>query len=75
MPPLPPVSAREAIIAFERLGWIYDRKRTGHHVMYKPTYFLHLSIPDHALLAPGTLRSLIRKSQSTVEEFIAALKA
>jgi hypothetical protein len=29
-----------------------------------------LSVPQHAELAPGTLRSLIRSSGMTVEEFV-----
>jgi len=31
-----------------------------------------LSVPDHRVVAKGTLRSLIRAANVTVEEFIAA---
>jgi hypothetical protein len=37
--------------------------------MVKPGHKASLSIPDHAEVARGTLRSLIRKAGATIEEF------
>lgn len=75
MPELAQVSARQAIAAFERLGWVYKRFRNGHHVMGKTGNPMNLSIPDHSPIKQGLLRGLILDAQVSVQEFIAALKA
>jgi hypothetical protein len=43
-------------------------------VLVKDGSWASLSVPDHREVAPGTLRSLIRASGMTVEEFIALTK-
>jgi len=73
MPALPVISGREAHRAFERAGWQFDRQRGSHMILIKPGSFATLSVPDHREIARGTLRSLIRASGMTVEEFIAQL--
>jgi len=70
MPKLPVVSGAKAVKVFARAGWRKDRQRGSHVVMLKPGNIASLSIPQHRELAPGTLRSLIRASGMTVEEFI-----
>ena len=42
-------------------------------IMVKPGQIASLSIPDHKEIAKGTLRSLIRASGLSVEEFIELL--
>ena len=42
-------------------------------VLVKPGHIASLSVPDHKEIAKGTLRSLIRASGLTVEEFAALL--
>jgi hypothetical protein len=42
--------------------------------MTKPGALATLSIPDHAQVARGTLRTLIAKAGLTVEEFLAAVR-
>ena len=69
---LPRVSGMDAIKVFTQLGYIVDRQRGSHIILYKEGH--HLSVPNHRELAPGTLRSLIRDSGITVEEFIALIK-
>lgn len=75
MPPLPVVTGKEAVRAFERLGWTLTRVTGSHHVMTKPGNRLHLCIPVHGHhpVSPGTLRSLIRLAEISVEEFVDAL--
>jgi len=74
MPKLPrDVSGRQAVRAFQKAGWLV--RKTGPHIIIdkqgmRPT----LSVPNHKVLDPGTLRSLIRHSGLTVEEFIRLLK-
>lgn len=70
---LPILSGREVVCVFESLGWEVVRQ-TGSHIiiMVKDGQSATLSVPDHREVAKGTLRSLIRTSGLTVDEFIAA---
>ena len=69
MPKLPVISGAEAVKRFERAGWRAVRRRGSHVVMLKAGHVASLSVPQHKELAPGTLRSLIRSSGMTVEQF------
>ena len=73
MPPLPIISGAEAAKAFERAGWRFARQKGSHAIYVRTGHIATLSIPQHRELAPGTLRSLIRASGMTVDEFIALL--
>jgi len=70
MSKLPRISGRDAIKAFAKLGYLYDRQR-GSHVMIRQTMepFRRLTVPDHKELDTGTLRALIREAGLSVEEF------
>ncbi len=70
---LPAVSGSEAVRAFQRDGWIFDRQRGSHVVLLKSGRNVSLSVPQHRELAPGTLRSLIRNAGLSVEEFVTLL--
>jgi len=74
MPKLPLVSSKEAIRAFEKLGYVVNHQRGSHIVLRRsePPH-THLSIPERKELARGTLRALIRQSGLTVEGFIKLL--
>jgi len=67
---LPVVSGREAVRAFERLGYVVDHQ-TGSHIIlrHRAPPYRRLTVPDHRELAKGTLRSLFREAGLTVEEF------
>jgi predicted RNA binding protein YcfA (HicA-like mRNA interferase family) len=71
MPTLPKLSGRAAVKAFGRSGWVLVRQKGSHMILAKDGSWATLSVPDHRELAPGTLRSLIRASGMTVEQFIA----
>ena len=73
MPRLPKVSGRQAVAAFERVGFEVKRHRGSHIVMVKPGFPHTLSVPDHRQLRPSTLRALIRKAGLNVEDFLALL--
>jgi predicted RNA binding protein YcfA (HicA-like mRNA interferase family) len=73
MPSLPNVSGREVVKAFGKDGWEFARQKGSHMIMVKPGHIASLSIPDHKEMAKGTLRSLIRSSGLSVEEFIELL--
>ena len=74
MPPLPVVSGKVALAAFERLGWNYKRRESSHMMLSKPGFFGVLSIPDDRELKPGTLRGLLRTAGISIDEFVRALE-
>ncbi len=73
MPPLPIVSSTEAIEAFKRHGWAYDRRESSHLTLIRLGSPVVLTVPVRRELPRGTLRKLIRLASMTVDEFIAAL--
>jgi predicted RNA binding protein YcfA (HicA-like mRNA interferase family) len=73
MPSLPNVSGREVVKALGKDGWEFARQKGSHMIMVKPGQIASLSIPDHKEIAKGTLRSLLRASGLTVEEFVELL--
>lgn len=73
MPKVPrDLSGREAVKAFMRVGWVV-KKLGPHIILEKEGMRPILSVPDHKILDPGTLRSLIRYSGLSVEEFLELL--
>jgi len=70
---VPLLGPREVIKAFERLGWEVARQRGSHIIMTKPGHIATLSIPDHAFVARGTLRSLMARAGISLEEFLTLL--
>ena len=73
MASLPVLSGQEVVVAFESLGWSVARQRSSHIIMTKEGENVTLSIPNHKEVARGTLRSLIRSANLTVDEFVKAL--
>jgi predicted RNA binding protein YcfA (HicA-like mRNA interferase family) len=70
MGPIPLLRPRDVVKAFERLGWEIARQRGSHIIMAKPGHIATLSIPNHPLVARGTLRSLIARTGISLEEFL-----
>jgi len=72
---LPSISGREAVRAFEKIGWKVVRIGSSCHIiMKKEGMRTILSIPDHKTLDRGLLRSLIRDAFLSVEEFCKLLR-
>ncbi|GMU21206.1 MAG: hypothetical protein AMXMBFR13_12990 [Phycisphaerae bacterium] len=63
MSKMPAIPGREAIRAFEKIGYVVDHQ-TGSHVILRQTKAPHrrLSGPDHREFAKGTLRSWCARS-------------
>jgi predicted RNA binding protein YcfA (HicA-like mRNA interferase family) len=72
MASLPVLSGREVVEAFESFGWSVARQSSSHIIMTKQGGTVTLSVPDHKEVAKGTLRSLIRAANLTIDEFVAA---
>jgi predicted RNA binding protein YcfA (HicA-like mRNA interferase family) len=64
------ISGKETFKAFQRNGWIRGTQVGSHLTMTKPGCRAKLSIPQHKELSVGTLRSLIRLAELTVDEFL-----
>lgn len=47
MPPLPVLSGRDVVRAFERLGWTVARQHASHIILVRPDHPATLSVPDH----------------------------
>ena len=70
MASLPVLRGKEVVKVFERFGWKVVRQSSSHIVMTKDGEIATLSIPDHKEVAKGTLRSLIRSANLTIDEFV-----
>lgn len=74
MTKLPVVSGREVVRVLEKLGYQFDRQR-GSHITLRQEQPPHrrMTVPDHAEVAKGTLRAIIRQAGISVDEFISLL--
>ena len=73
MASLPVLSGQEVVRVFKSFGWSVARQRSSHIIMTKEGEIVTLSIPNHKEVARGTLRSLIRSANLTVDEFVKAI--
>lgn len=75
MSDLPKITGEEAVRCFEKFGFYLSRTAGSHHILAKNGHRFVLSVPVHKgqMLKTGTLRSLIRASGITVEQFRAKL--
>lgn len=69
------ISGREAVKRFEKVGYRRVRQAGSHIILEHSTPgYPILSIPDHKELAPGLLRSQIKRARLTVENFLGLKK-
>ncbi len=73
MSKLPNISGKECIRALEKIGFYEKRRESSHVILRRDEPFAQVVVPDHAELAKGTLRSIIRDVDLSVEEFIELL--
>lgn len=79
MPKLPRITAKEAIKALEKLGFIKVRQKGSHVIMKKQlqdkdNIKVGCVVPIHnKTIAIGTLKSILNQADVSVEEFIASL--
>jgi predicted RNA binding protein YcfA (HicA-like mRNA interferase family) len=72
MPSLPLISGRQCIQALMRLGYREIRQR-GSHVRLACPGRNPVTVPLHPTLDRGTLRSIIRTAEISVDEFCGLL--
>lgn len=73
MPKLPVLKPRQVIAALEKAGFRQVRQK-GSHIQFKRGNLL-ITVPNHpGDLNPQVLRSILRQSQMTAEEFVELLR-
>jgi predicted RNA binding protein YcfA (HicA-like mRNA interferase family) len=76
MSELPAITGKQAIKAFEAVGFSVVRiSKSSHHILKKPNHRHLLTVPVHgsSTLKAGLLRAQIRTAGLTVDEFVALL--
>jgi predicted RNA binding protein YcfA (HicA-like mRNA interferase family) len=66
---LPRISGKDCLKAFPEIGFYQKRRENSHVILRRDGSFAQIVIPDHQELATGTLRSIVRDADLTVEEF------
>jgi predicted RNA binding protein YcfA (HicA-like mRNA interferase family) len=69
MSALPRISGRECVKALTKLGFVLRRQHGSHMILRRDIPFSQLVVPDHFELDRGTLRSIIRQANLSIEEF------
>jgi predicted RNA binding protein YcfA (HicA-like mRNA interferase family) len=69
MTALPVISGADCIRALQRIGYVETRRR-GSHVRLGCDRRPPVTVPLHRTLDRGTLRSIIRACELSVEEFV-----
>jgi predicted RNA binding protein YcfA (HicA-like mRNA interferase family) len=59
---LPVISGRDFVRAMAKLGFVLDRQKGSHLILFRADPPTTLSVPDHRELDRGTLRSLLRQA-------------
>jgi predicted RNA binding protein YcfA (HicA-like mRNA interferase family) len=67
-----PVSGKQMVKVFRKIGFQVDRQRGSHIVMSRDDIIL--VIPNHKTVAKGTERELIKDAGLTIGEFNRLLK-
>jgi len=71
MPKLPSFKPRQLIKKFEKAGYVIDRQKGSHVILYHSEQRKRLTIPMHVKDLPkGTLLSIIKQSGLTRNEFL-----
>jgi predicted RNA binding protein YcfA (HicA-like mRNA interferase family) len=73
MPKLPVISGLKCRKALEKIGYRKDRQE-GSHVIMTKSGANPITVPIHDVIDRGTLRSIIRAANITVQQFIWLLK-
>lgn len=71
---LPVVSGREIVRALGKVGYALDHQTGSHMVLrQEKAPYRRVTVPDHKVVARGTLRAIIREAGLTVAAFNALL--
>jgi predicted RNA binding protein YcfA (HicA-like mRNA interferase family) len=72
---LPIVSGRELVSALSRFGYGVDHQTGSHFILRQSNSpFRRLTVPNHKVIARGTLNAIIKQAGLTREEVLGALR-
>ena len=72
VPPLPIISGARCIAVLRQFGYS-EARQSGSHVRLVCEGRAPVTVPRHGTLKRGTLRSILRVAEISVEEFVTAL--
>ncbi|HPB83703.1 MAG TPA: type II toxin-antitoxin system HicA family toxin [Spirochaetota bacterium] len=67
---LPRISGRECVKALEKADFYFKRQHGSHIILRRDNPYTQVVVPDHRELDRGTLRSIIRQANISVDELI-----
>jgi predicted RNA binding protein YcfA (HicA-like mRNA interferase family) len=70
---LPNISGRDCVKALQKIGFYKKRQEGSHIIMRRDNPFAQVVVPNHQEIAKGTLRTIIRDVNLSVDEFISLL--
>ncbi len=73
MPPVPSLNAKDILDALQRAGFVIMRQNGSHIILQRISTHQTAVVPRHNPVSKGTLRSIIRQADMTVEEFLLLL--
>lgn len=73
MTKLPRISGKECVKALSKAKFYLKRQHGSHMILRRDTPFSQVVVPDHKELDRGTLRSILRHAELSIEEFIRLL--
>lgn len=65
MTKLPSISGLDCIKALQKIGFYQKRRESSHIILRRNDPFTQVVVPDHTVLAKGTLRAIIRDADLT----------
>jgi len=67
---LPRISGRDCVKALEKAGFYFKRQHGSHIILRRDDPYAQAVVPDHKELDRGTLRSIIRQTGISLDEFV-----
>jgi predicted RNA binding protein YcfA (HicA-like mRNA interferase family) len=61
-------SGREVVKALHRIGFVVDHQRGSHVFLHNLEKNISVVVPDHKELKKGTLSSILKKAEITLEQ-------
>ena len=71
MPKLPSISGKKVIKGLSKLGFVIVRQRGSHVLLQRSTDMV--TVPLHDPVKKSTLKSILRKADVTLEDFLEQL--
>ena len=66
---IPVISGLDCVRALYKIGFNFIRQKGSHIIVRRDNPFSQITVPEHKVLDRGTLRSIIKQSGLSVDEF------